>query len=72
MSKIIWIFPQFFFSLNNINLGTHFLFLTFFDNFNFYSTLFSEMEAVFWRKLHKCTQGLKKIIGQIIAGAPLP
>ena len=25
---------QFFFSLNNINLGAHFLLLTFFDNFN--------------------------------------
>ena len=34
MSKIIRIFP-FFFSLNNINLGAHFLLLTFFDNFNF-------------------------------------
>ena len=32
-----------FFSLKNINLGTHFLLLTFFDNFNFESTLFSKM-----------------------------
>ena len=50
---------QTFFSLNNINLGAHFLLLTFFDNFNFESTLFSKMEAVFWRNLHKCTQDLK-------------
>ena len=35
MSKIIRIFLNFFFSLKNINLGAHFLLLTFFENFNF-------------------------------------
>ena len=31
MSKIIWIFLNSFFSLKNINLGAHFLLLTWFD-----------------------------------------
>ena len=42
MSKIIRIF-LIFFSLMNINLGAHFLLLTFFDNINFSITLFSKM-----------------------------
>ena len=33
-----------------------------FDNFNFYSTLFSKMKAVFWRNLNKCTQYLKGLV----------
>ena len=44
----------------------HFLLLTFFDNFNFLSTLFSKMEVVFWQNLHKCTQDLKNFIRQVI------
>ena len=48
---------QFLFSSNKVNLGAHFLLLTFFHNFNFY--LFSKMETFFWRNLHKCTQDLK-------------
>ena len=46
MSKIIRIF-LFFFSLKNIILGANFSLLTFFDNFNFYSTLFSKMMSNF-------------------------
>ena len=34
---------QILFSLKNINLGSHFLLLTFFDNINFSITLFSKM-----------------------------
>ena len=41
ISKIIRIF-LIFFSLKNIILGAHFLLLTFVENFNFWSTLFSE------------------------------
>ena len=42
MSKIIRIFLNFFL-LKNINLGAHFLLLTFFDNINFLITLLSKM-----------------------------
>ena len=38
-----------FFSLNDIILGAHFSLLTFFEKFNFYSTLFSKMTSTFWR-----------------------
>ena len=34
---------QIFFSLKNINLGAHFLLLTFFDDINFEIALFSKM-----------------------------
>ena len=35
------------FSLKNINLGAHFLLLTFFENFNFLSTLFTKIMPIF-------------------------
>ena len=38
-----------YFSLNDIILGAHFLLLTFFEKFNFYSTLLSKMTSTFWR-----------------------
>ena len=41
-SKIIRNFLNFFF-IENMNLGAHFLLLTFIDNINFYITLFSKM-----------------------------
>ena len=46
MSKIIQIFLNFF-SLKNMILGAHFLLLTFFENFNFYSTLFTKNMLIF-------------------------
>merc|ERR1719330_1298620 len=36
-----------FFSLKNINLGAHCLLLTFFENFNFLSTLFTKIMPIF-------------------------
>ena len=45
-SKIILIF-LIFFSLKNMNLGAHFLLLTFFDNINFWIPLFSKMISNF-------------------------
>ena len=39
---------SFFFSLKNINLGAHFLLLSFFGNFNFWSTLFTKIMLIFW------------------------
>ena len=36
-----------FFSLKNINLGAHFLLLTFFENFNFQCTLFTKIMPIF-------------------------
>ena len=47
MSKIIWIF-LIFFSLKNISLEEGFLLLSFFENFNFWTTLFSKMEPNFY------------------------
>ena len=46
-SKIIRIF-LIFFSLKNISLGACFLFLSFFENFNFWTTLFTKMVPNFW------------------------
>ena len=37
------------FSMSNINLGDHFLWKTFFSNFNFWTTLFSKIMPNFWR-----------------------
>ena len=48
MSKIIWIF-LIFFSLKNISLEEGFLLLSFFENFNFWTTLFTEMVPNFWQ-----------------------
>ena len=45
MSKIIRIFPKKI-SSNNINLGAHILLMTFFDNFNSESTLFSKIMTI--------------------------
>ena len=60
-SKIIWIFLNFF-SLKNIILGAHFLLLTFLENFNFQTTLFSKMTSNFWRHLLNWTQDLKNFL----------
>ena len=38
-----------FFSLKNKNLEAHYMLLTFFDNINFYITLFSKMMPKFWQ-----------------------
>ena len=40
-------------------LGAHFLLLTFFENFTFYTTLFSKMTSNFWQLLLNWMQGLK-------------
>ena len=50
MSKIIRIF-LIFFSLKNISLEEGFLLLSFFENFNFWTPLFSKMVPNFWRSL---------------------
>ena len=50
MSKIIQIF-LIFFSLKNISLEEGFLLLSFFENFNFWTTLFSKMVPNFWRSV---------------------
>ena len=50
MSKIIRIF-LIFFSLKNISLEEGFLLLSFFENFNFWTTLFSKMVPNFWRSM---------------------
>ena len=42
-----WIF----FSLKNISLKEGFLLLSFFENFNFWTTLFSKMVPNFWRSV---------------------
>ena len=42
-----------FFSLKNISLGAGFLLLTFFKNFYFWTTLFSNMGPNFWRSVWK-------------------
>ena len=42
-----WIF----FSLKNISLEEGFLLLSFFENFNFWTTLFSKMVPNFWRSV---------------------
>ena len=47
------------FSLKNMILGAHFLLLTFFENFNFQTTLFSKMTSNFWRLLLNWAQDLK-------------
>jgi len=49
-SKIIRI-VQIFFSLKNISLEEGFLLLSFFENFNFWTTLFSKMVPNFWRSV---------------------
>ena len=54
--KLIFLF---FFSLKNLILGAHLLLLTFFGNFNFWTTLFSKMMSNFWRLLLNWTQDLK-------------
>jgi len=41
----------FFFSLKNISLEEGFLLLSFFENFNFWTTLFSKMVPNFWRSV---------------------
>ena len=46
MSKMIRIFLNFF-SLKNINLGDHFLLLTFFDKINFLTTLLLKLGQIF-------------------------
>ena len=40
-----------FFSLKNISLEEGFLLLSFFENFNFWTTLFSKMVPNFWRSV---------------------
>ena len=42
-----WKLSQVFFSLNNINLGAHFLLLAFDDKINFYISLFSKLHITF-------------------------
>ena len=60
MSKIIRSFLIFFFfSLKNMILGAHLLLLTFFENFNFWTTLFPKMTSNFWRLLLNWVQDLK-------------
>ena len=50
MSKIIRIF-LIFFSLKNISLEESFLLLSFFENFNFWTTLFFKMVPNFWQSV---------------------
>ena len=52
MSKIIWIFLNVF-SIEDLqfSLEEGFLLLSFFENFNFWTTLFSKMVPNFWRSL---------------------
>ena len=50
MSRIIPIF-LIFFSLKIISLGEVFFLLSFFKNFNFWTTLFSKMGPNFWRSV---------------------
>jgi hypothetical protein len=50
MSKIIGIF-LIFFSLKNISLKEGFLLLSFFENYNFWTTLFSKMVPNFWQSV---------------------
>ena len=65
MSKMIQIFLTFF-SLKNFILGAHILLLTFFENFNFWTTLFSKMKSNFWRLLLNWRQDLKTFLGWLL------
>ena len=51
MSKIIWIFLSFFFHWRISVLKKVFLLLSSFENFNFWTTLFSKMVPNFWRSV---------------------
>ena len=42
-------------------LGAHFLLLAFFENFNFWTTLFSKMTSNFWRLLLKSMQIFQRL-----------
>ena len=54
--ETFWIF----FSLKNISLEEGFLLLKFFENFNFWTTLFSKMVPNFWRSVWTSVRGKSK------------
>ena len=55
------------FSLKNIILGVHFLFLTFFQKFNFLSTLFTKIRPMKWLKGHFLS--VAKVVHKIGCGS---
>ena len=57
LSEAFW----FFFSLKNINLGTSLLLLTFFENFNFWTTLLLKSCQIFNHHLPNVRWSAKKI-----------